>query len=67
MTDTPTQQPITVYTRPGCPYCFLLRHALRRRRLTFTKINIWENPDAVVMVRAVADGNETVPTVHLAG
>ncbi|HEX5542670.1 MAG TPA: glutaredoxin domain-containing protein [Micromonospora sp.] len=59
--------PITVYSRPGCPFCFLLRRGLRRRGLTFIKINIWDDPAAAATVRAVADGNETVPTVHVAG
>ncbi|HEX5598579.1 MAG TPA: glutaredoxin domain-containing protein [Micromonosporaceae bacterium] len=59
--------PITVYSRPGCPYCFLLRRGLRRRGLTFAEINIWTDPDAAAAVRAAADGNETVPTVHVAG
>lgn len=65
--DLPTQASITVYSRPGCPYCFLLRRSLRRRRLAFTEINIWTDPEAAAAVRAVADGNETVPTVHVAG
>jgi mycoredoxin len=59
--------PITVYSRPGCPFCFLLRRGLRRRGLTFDEINIWADPDAAAAVRAVADGNETVPTVHVVG
>ena len=66
MTDTRAHKPITVYTRPGCPYCFLLRRGLRRRRLHFTEINIWTDPDAAAAVRAVAAGNETVPSVHVA-
>ena len=62
-----TSDPVTVYTRPGCPYCFMLRRGLQRRGVAFTEVNIWENPDAAAAVRAVADGNETVPTVHVAG
>jgi mycoredoxin len=58
---------VVVYTRPGCPYCFMLRRRLRRRGVPFTEINIWEDPAAAAAVRAVADGNETVPTVHVAG
>ncbi len=58
---------VTVYTRPGCPYCFLLRRGLRRRGVAFTEIDIWHDPAAAAAVRAVADGNETVPTVHVAG
>jgi mycoredoxin len=64
---TTATAPVTVYTRPGCPYCFRLRWGLRRRRVTFTEVNIWEDPEAAAAVRAVADGNETVPTVHVAG
>lgn len=58
---------ITVYTRPGCPYCYLLRRGLRRHGLAFTEVNIWQEPAAAAKVRAVADGNETVPTVEVAG
>lgn len=58
---------IVVYTRPGCPYCFMLRRGLRKRKIQFTEVNIWEDPAAAAAVRAVADGNETVPTVHVAG
>jgi mycoredoxin len=61
-----SQTEVTVYSRPGCPYCYLLRRALRRRGVTFTEIDIWQHPDAAAQVRAVADGNETVPTVHVA-
>jgi glutaredoxin-like protein len=61
------QAPVTVYSRPGCPYCYLLRRGLRRRDVAFTEVNIWIDPDAAAAVRAVADGNETVPTVHVAG
>ncbi len=61
------QTPVVLYTRPGCPYCFLLRRGLRRRGLTFTEINIWEDPAAAAAVRAAAGGNETVPTVNVAG
>lgn len=58
---------VVVYSRPGCPYCFRLRRGLRRRGVEFTEIDIWQDPAAAAAVRAVADGNETVPTVHVAG
>lgn len=54
---------VTVYWRPGCPYCYSLRRALRRSGLAVTEINIWESPDASARVRSYANGNETVPTV----
>ena len=60
-TAAPTQ--VVVYSRPGCPYCFMLRAGLRRADVPFTEIDIWQDPDAAAFVRSVANGNETVPTV----
>lgn len=55
--------PVTVYWRPGCPYCARLRRHLRRLGVLTTELNIWEDPRAAAVVRSHADGNETVPTV----
>lgn len=32
-----------------------------------TRVNIWRDPDAAAYVRSVAGGDETVPTVTVAG
>jgi glutaredoxin len=56
-----------VYWRPGCQYCIRLRARLGRTARKAVWINIWNDPDAAAAVRAVADGNETVPTVMLDG
>lgn len=56
---------VVFYTRPRCPYSFRLRRELRRRGLPFREINIWRDPAAAAAVRSVADGNETVPTIHV--
>ncbi|MEU0833502.1 mycoredoxin [Streptomyces sp. NPDC005969] len=58
---------MVVYWRPGCPYCMKLRLQLRFTRLRYTEVNIWRDPEAAAFVRSVADGNETVPTVSVAG
>jgi len=60
---TPTA--LDVYWRPGCPYCFSLKRALKRRRIPVRLHNIWEDPAAAAVVRRAARGNETVPTVVL--
>ena len=54
---------VTLYWRPGCPYCIRLRRGLRRARVTVPEVNIWEAPDGAAVVRGVAGGNETVPTL----
>lgn len=58
---------VVVYWRPGCPYCMKLRLRLRFTKLEYTEVNIWRDPEAAAFVRSVADGNETVPTVTVAG
>jgi mycoredoxin len=54
---------VTVYSRPGCPFCTSLRAGLQRAGLDFTEVDIWREPEAAAVVRSIADGNETVPTV----
>ena len=58
---------LDVYWRPGCPFCGMLKRSLRKRGLEARFHNIWEDPDAAATVRAAAGGNETVPTVSVAG
>jgi len=54
---------VTVYWRPGCGFCHVLRRQLDRAGVERTEVNIWEDPTAAALVRSVARGNETVPTV----
>jgi mycoredoxin len=56
---------VVLYTRPRCPYSFRLRRKLRRRSLPFREVNIWQDASAAAAVRAVAGGDETVPTVQV--
>ncbi|MFE3879579.1 glutaredoxin domain-containing protein [Kitasatospora sp. NPDC059146] len=62
---------VVLYWRPLCTYCMKLRFGLLFTRLRysrrFTRVDIWKDPDAAAYVRSVADGNETVPTVRVAG
>ena len=65
--DTPGSDLVTVYWRPGCPYCAALRRGLGRAGLPTAEVNIWTDPEAAGIVRSIAGGNETVPTVVVAG
>lgn len=58
---------IIVYRRNGCPYCAMLRRGLRRAGVVTVERDIWADPDASAFVRSHAGGNETVPTVDVAG
>ena len=46
---------VTVYWRPGCPFCGSLRRGLRRSGLTTQEIDIWSDPAAAAFVRLHAD------------
>ena len=58
---------VVLYWRPMCKYCMRLRMGLRFTSLAYSEVNIWRDPDAAAFVRSVNDGNETVPTVTVAG
>jgi len=56
-------QAIEYFWRPGCPFCARLGAGLKAANIPMNERNIWENPADADIVRSVADGNETVPTV----
>lgn len=56
-----------VYWRPGCTYCLRLRMRLGRSARQLHWVDIWRDPAGAAAVRAANDGNETVPTVVVAG
>ncbi|AYN37814.1 hypothetical protein D9753_01230 [Streptomyces dangxiongensis] len=56
-----------VYWRPGCPYCLRLRLRLGRGARQLHWVDIWRDPAGAAAVRAVNNGDETVPTVIVAG
>ncbi|MGI5158114.1 glutaredoxin domain-containing protein [Microbispora sp. CA-102843] len=56
-----------VYWRPGCRYCLRLRMRLGRHAYRLHWVDIWSDPDGAAAVRAATGGDETVPTVVVAG
>jgi mycoredoxin len=60
---TAAEPVLTVYWRPGCPFCSSLFSQLDRAKVPYQTANIWEDPEAAATVRSIARGNETVPTV----
>lgn len=58
---------VVIYWRPDCVFCLDLLLRLKLTRLRYRKVDIRKDPGARAFVRSVADGNETVPTVVVAG
>jgi mycoredoxin len=60
-----SSSPVTVFWRPGCPYCARLRSRLKRAGVDVDEVNIWDDPAGAAFVRSAAGGSETVPTVRV--
>lgn len=60
---SPTVDAVTVYWRPGCGFCSSLLRVLSHHDIPLELHNIWEDESAAAVVRSIANGNETVPTV----
>jgi len=56
-----------VFWRSGCTYCLRLRLRLGRGARQLHWVDIWRDPAGATVVRAANEGNETVPTVVVAG
>lgn len=63
----PDPTKVQMYWRRGCPYCASLRRQLRRTGLSYEPVDIWKDEAGAAYVRSVNGGNETVPTVAVAG
>lgn len=58
---------LEVYWRPGCGFCARLLRALEVAGATVELHNIWDDEVARTFVREHNRGNETVPTIAIAG
>lgn len=58
---------VAIYWRPGCPFCSALERGLEEDAAAAAWTNIWVDPDALVFVESLNDGNATVPTVVAGG
>ncbi|MFI2780433.1 glutaredoxin domain-containing protein [Streptomyces sp. ALB3] len=56
-----------VFWRPGCTYCLRLRLRLGRSARRVHWVDIWRDPAGAAVVREANGGDETVPTVVVAG
>ncbi len=63
--DLDSADELEFFWRPGCPFCMMLERDLDRAGIAVTRRNIWDEPEAAAIVRSVADGNETVPTIRI--
>lgn len=57
---------LTMYTTTWCGYCYRLKTAMKSAGISFTEVDIEQDPAAAEFVGSVNGGNRTVPTVKFA-
>ena len=55
-----------MYAHPACPAVPPVLMVLRGSRAPYQYVNIWQSPAAAARVRAINNGNESVPTLVFA-
>ncbi len=54
---------LTLYSTPWCGYCHRLKGQLERAGVSFTEVDIEQDPASALIVEQVNGGNQTVPTL----
>jgi len=57
--------PVTIYWRPMCGYCDVLKRELTALGVAFDEIDIWQQREYSAVVRKATGGDEIVPTVRV--
>jgi len=62
-TDIPKTDTILVYSAVWCPDCKRAKKFFGEQRISYTNIDIEQDPEAVVIVERINDGKRRVPTI----
>ncbi|NMC42525.1 MAG: glutaredoxin family protein [candidate division Zixibacteria bacterium] len=54
---------VTIYTKPGCPYCAAAKEHYRKKSIPFDEINVIDNPAAQKKLLALSKGERIVPVI----
>ncbi len=57
--------PVTVYSSPYCPYCFMAKKLLRKKGVAFEEIDVAAEPARREEMRERAGGRNTVPQIFI--
>lgn len=54
---------VTIYTKTGCPYCAAAKKHYTDQGVSFTEINIYDQPDKKKTVLELTEGKAIVPVI----
>lgn len=58
---------VTIYTKPGCPYCAAVRDDFQRQGIDFTEHNVKADKSALREMLDLNGGQRRVPTIVRGG
>jgi glutaredoxin 3 len=56
---------VEIYTSPLCGFCHAAKRLLSSKGVSFTEIDVWENPDRKTEMIQRANGGRTVPQIFI--
>jgi glutaredoxin 3 len=58
---------VEIYTTPMCPYCWRAKRLLESKGVSFTEVDLWQEPGRRAEMIGRAGGRRTVPQVFIDG
>lgn len=62
MSDATTTE-VTIYTKPGCPYCAAAKQDFKDRDVAFTELDVISDPTIAAKAEELAGGTKVVPVI----
>lgn len=54
---------VTIYTKPGCPYCAAAKEDLQRRGVGYEEVDVYVTPGARDTIALLTGGRQLVPVL----
>jgi glutaredoxin len=54
---------VSIYTKPGCPYCAAAKHDFGQRGVDYTEHDVKADPAALAQMLALNGNRRRVPTI----
>ena len=58
---------VTIFTKPGCPYCVAAKEDFRRRQVAFSEHDVLSDRQALARMLSLNGGKRLVPTIVESG
>ena len=58
---------VTIYTKPGCPYCAAAKADMEQRGIQYTEYNVKADRAALKRMLEINGGRRSVPTIDRDG